>query len=321
MNYWEEKMKYIDLHADTIYLMNNTKDYELTSNNNHIDLNKLDKGNSYLQCLAIFNLANKVESLYNATMESYEFGKELIARHDDIDFIEKYGDIAINESKNIKSIMMTLEDASGVDGKIDRINQFYEMGMKMMSLTWNFENCFGFPNSKDPEIMQSGLKDFGISAIEVMDDLGIVLDVSHLSDEGTRDLIGHRKNPVIASHSNARSICNQARNLPDDIIRMIADKGGVIGINFFDLFVSSDRESNVKNIINHIDYIKNIGGIDCISIGSDFDGFTDDGKMEIKNAGEMNKLWDGLKSRGFTNVDIEKIAWLNADRVFKEILE
>jgi membrane dipeptidase len=314
-------MEYIDLHADTIYLMNLTKDYELASNNNHIDLDKLGKGNSYLQSLAIFNLVSKVESLYEATMESYEFSKELIGRYDSIDFIDKYVDIANNKKKNIKSVMMTLEDAGGVDGKIERIGQFYEMGMKMMSLTWNYENCFGFPNSKDPGVMQSGLKDFGFSAIEAMDDLGIVIDISHLSDGGARDVLRHSKNPVIASHSNARSICNHERNLPDDIIKMIANKGGVIGINFFDLLVSIDRKCDVKNIIKHIDHVRNVGGIDCISIGTDFDGFPDHGNMEIKNAGEIDKLWNGLRAHNFNEDDIEKIACNNADRILRDILK
>src|SRR5699024_7042079 len=109
-----------------------------------------------------------------------------------------------------------------------RLHEFYDAGVRLITLTWNYENAAGYPNSRDSSVMRKGLKPFGKVLIEEMNDLGMIIDVSHLSDGGFWDVARRSKKPFIASHSNARAVTSHPRNLTDEMIRAIAEKGGVI---------------------------------------------------------------------------------------------
>ena len=170
--------------------------------------------------------------------------------------------------------------------------------------------------------MSRGLKPFGIEAMPVMNDLGIIIDVSHLSDGGFYDVAKYSKKPFVASHSNCRAITGHTRNLTDDMIKVLADTGCVSGINFGPDFITPDGEKlicSVENIITHIRHFVDVGGIDCVGIGTDFDGVR--GEMEIDNASKMDLLFTGLEKAGFTDDQIEKIAFKNVARVIEESMK
>lgn len=168
--------------------------------------------------------------------------------------------------------------------------------------------------------MNKGLKKKGIETIERMNELGMLVDVSHLSDGGFWDVVKHSKKPFVASHSNARALASHPRNLTDDMIKAIANAGGTIGINYFGRFLSNrdDNISYVSDIVNHIKYIRNIGGDDVLSLGGDFDGV--DSTLEMANVGEMNKLLHALKKDKFSDDFIEKLWEKNVTRVIKDVL-
>lgn len=215
-----------------------------------VDVSRLYEAGTMAQCFAVFFPPKGVKKTPERIVKE-EPGKSsfsLPEANDDIDFfikaktiltntLDKYsdkiayaGNIA-DLQRNIEtgkgSAFLTVEDGRAVDGRPDNLEWFYKQGVRMISLTWNHENCFGFPNSRNSEIMQKGLTEFGKEAIEVMNDLGIVVDVAHLSDGGFMDVARLSKVPFVASHSNARAVTNHQRNLTDDMIRMLADKGGV----------------------------------------------------------------------------------------------
>ena len=222
------------------------------------------------------------------------------------------------------------------------------MGVRMMTFTWNYPNSLGFPAEPAPftELKRSeadmvpkqhratyenaysrpvkGLTSLGIEFLAEMERLGIIADVSHLSDEGIRDVCRFATKPFCASHSNARALCGRKRNLPDDLIRDIGEKGGVIGVNYYGSFLTDiPTEQNIyfsriKDIVRHICNISNIGGIHCIGLGSDFDGIDDN--IELENCSHMELLEHELCKCGFHENDIEKIFYKNVLDFYKETL-
>ena len=174
----------------------------------------------------------------------------------------------------------------------------------------------------DKLVLDRGLKKSGFEFIEEMENLGIIIDVSHLSDAGFYDILNNTKKPFVASHSNARSICGHRRNMTDDMIKKLAHRGGVMGLNFYSCFLNNnatdDDMSKMDDMINHIKHIKNIGGIEVIGLGSDFDGI--DCKVEIENASKMQILAEKMKKEGFTEKEVEHIFYKNVLNLFKEIL-
>ena len=151
-----------------------------------------------------------------------------------------------------------------------------------------------------------------------MQDLGIIVDCSHLNDAGTEQLGDILDLPFIASHSNAREVTAHTRNLPDHLIKLIANKGGVIGLNFAQSFLGTSPISRIEDIVKHGLYLINKGGEDVVALGTDFDGIKPD--TEIKDASEMHRLYDAFKEVGLSVEQCEKLFWKNADRLLKEIL-
>ena len=188
-----------------------------------------------------------------------------------------------------------------------------------MTLLWNEENCIGYPNSRDGEVMKKGLKSFGIETVERMNELGMIIDVSHMSDGGFWDVLEYSKKPVVASHSNARALCPHPRNLTDEMIRALAEKGGVAGLNFYPYFVNENGKAGIEDLVRHLEHLFYVGGEDFVAIGTDFDGF-DQGELELQNIGEMNLLYEALEKRKFNDGQIEKFWHGNVMRVMKEVL-
>ena len=171
------------------------------------------------------------------------------------------------------------------------------------------------PNSRDADKMKLGLKPFGIESIERMNELGILIDVSHLSDGGYYDVARLSKKPFVASHSCARALCNHPRNMTDDMLRVLGEKGGICGINFCAPFLRENANySAIADIVLHAEHIRNKAGIDAVALGSDFDGIDD--TLEFKDYTGMPTIADALLKR-FTESEVDKICSENAMRVIR----
>ena len=246
-----------------------------------------------------------------------------VEKHSEIvAFADSAKEIEENYRAGKSSVFLTLEDGRMIHGEMDRLAFVSRMGVKAIALTWNFDNCFGHPNSKDPEKMALPLTSFGREAIAEMNRLGIIVDVSHLNDGGFWEVASLSKKPFIASHSNCRAITSHPRNLTDDMIRKVGESGGVAGLNFYDVFVVPDGEktgfSAVTDLVRHVRHMMNIGGEDVIALGTDFDGFGP--AAEIRDVTEMEKLFDALSAAGLTNQQIEKFAYQNVLRVIRDVI-
>ena len=145
------------------------------------------------------------------------------------------------------------------------------------------------------------------------------MDVSHLGDKGFWDVIALSTKPIVASHSNARSVCGVARNMSDEMILALHKNGGVMGMNYCEDFVSDDSDGSVMNIVKHINHIRDLGCIDNIGLGSDFDGIST--RKEMEECSKMYLLCDALEKEGYTEEEIEKICYRNVLRVYEAVLK
>ena len=188
----------------------------------------------------------------------------------------------------------------------------------MFGLIHNQENVYAFPNSEDPSIMEKGLTQTGREFVDQICQLGALPDVSHLNYGGFWDVADICKGPFVASHSCADGLHHHRRNLTDEMIREIARHGGVIGINFCSEFATGNREIlYLDDIVKQAKYMANIGGIDCLALGSDFDGVSN--RFEFEDASGLQQVAQALMKGGFSQEETEKIMYRNALRVFTEV--
>lgn len=320
-------MHYIDLHCDTLLLFSrpDAPADGLYENDRSVDLVRMKEADCGAQFFATFmphpdwmhGLSDEQfrQKLYAGLMTA-------ITRHSDlISFAKDFHDYETNRREGRMSAFLTFEDGRMIDGKFENLQRFYTLGYRLITLTWNFANCFGYPNSQDSEIMEKGLTSFGKEAIQQMNQLGMIVDVSHLSDGGFWDVADISKKPFIASHSCCRALTPHTRNLTDPMIRRLAESGGIIGVNFAPEFVGygiHDKVSSVKRICDHVQHMADVGGTDIIALGSDFDGIG--GELEVAYPTDFTKLYDELTRRGFTAADIEKFSHGNAERILKDVL-
>ena len=326
-------MKVADMHCDTISALN---DSGLRSNHLHIDLNKMKKGDYLVQNFALFiNLKGDRDPLEHCLRLVDLYYQELERNKDLISPALDANDIIANEKQGKISGVLTIEEGGVAKGSLENLRKFYRLGVRMLTLTWNYENELGYPANnidKSSRLIPSrrGLKECGINFIREMEDLGMIIDVSHLSDEGVEDVLTHTKTPFVASHSNARAICNHPRNLPDNLIKEMAERGCVIGINFYPEFLEDNdlvnkddalnrvNKGTITGVVDHINHIINIAGEDCIGLGSDFDGMS--GHDKLKDASYLPKLAQVLEDRGIAQNVIEKIFYKNVLNLYKEVL-
>lgn len=323
-------MEYIDLHCDTLcrsLLCYSSSLEEIPEA--MVDIKRLKKGGAKAQFFAMYLMREGgIEAEKDINMPSPDelirimhqiYTQTLSKCKENLKHAGNYSDLQRNYNAGKISAFLTVEDGYAVQGKLKKIKDYYEMGVRLLTLLWNYPNCFGFPNSTERNIMERGLTTFGKEAVGYMNELGMIIDVSHLSDGGFWDVVSLSRKPFVASHSNARTLTPHPRNLSDDMIKTIGNKGGVIGINFAPQFLSRFTDkSRIEDICRHILYIINQGGEECAALGTDFDGI--EGNLEISDCSNIFLLFDALYKLGVSSRKIEKIAYKNVERVIKETL-
>ncbi len=319
-------MRIIDLHCDTIlhfYAGGHLKGLE----NSHINLEKMRKGECMAQCFAIFVPTSDAAARHGITGTAEEYfdkaycayRRELELTSDDILPAYTAGDVERNWADGKMSAILTVEDGVTLRGKIENVDEYYRKGVRMVALTWNYENSLGFPQSPDRAEHMKGLKPFGIEAVRRMNELGIAVDVSHLSEGGFWDVARTSHKPFIASHSCARALCGHSRNLTDEQLKAVADSGGVCGINFCAQFLhdGGGNSASCDEVARHLLHIKNVAGSDVLAMGSDYDGIGS--ALEWGDCGGSQILVRALE-KSFTDEEIEKLCWRNALRAFRDII-
>ncbi len=316
-------MNLIDMHCDTLGRLQWEPGRALRESDFCIDLVKMKKADSLAQFFACFINAKRFEGNaweqgFEAALKMIEAGKKEFQNNADlITLATNYDEVMANKAAGKMSAILTMEEGGVINGKMENLEELYRRGVRLITLTWNHENCLGLPNSVDPELMKKGLTSFGIEVVERMNDLGMIIDVSHLSDGGFWDVLENSKKPFVASHSNARALCDHRRNLTDEMIRAMAEKGGVAGVNFYPVFVHESGKITAENLADHVEYMYKLGGEDFVAMGTDFDGY-DEGQSTITNIGQMDEVYDAIKKRGFSDRQMDKFWSGNVLRVMRE---
>ncbi len=225
-----------------------------------------------------------------------------------------------NAIKNGKvALWLGLEGGEPIEDSLDLLEVFYALGLRVLTLTWSLRNAIGdgvFERTK------GGLTNFGIEVIGKAEELGIVVDVSHLNEQGFWDVIDTTAFPVIASHSNAYSLCPNPRNLKDDQIKALTERDGVIGINAIPGFV--DKESpTLDKMVAHVEYIVDLTGYKHVGFGFDFvyylKGWSGKSVKGFENESRIPELLKRL-SENFSKKEVEAIAFKNFERVFEKVV-
>jgi membrane dipeptidase len=263
------KFGYIDAHADTITRAKESS-ASLFKNKLHIDFLRLAEFDApVVQVFAIYTADKYLKNAFEYTNSAIDFFESELEKHSGIKLACSLEDIEKNARNNISSALLSLEGGEALEGSLEKLEHFYKRGVRIITLTWNRENELGYGTGTDS---QDGLKPFGIKAVKKMNELGMIIDVSHINEKGFWDVHKYSAMPFMASHSNARAVANHKRNLNDDQIKAIVEKDGIIGINFFPDFLETNGNANINSIKKHINHFIKLGAAKNIGLGSDFDG-------------------------------------------------
>ena len=313
------KISYADMHCDSVTVSCNSGG-DFTAFAGQVNIEKLEKSGCAAQCFALFTQGENAIADFERFAAYYN---AQIAVNSRILSVERFSDIEKAAKEGKTAAILTVENLGFLNGDISGIKRLADMGVKMASLVWNYANELAFPNLifKDglPDFSARetrGLTDLGKAAVEELNANKIILDVSHLSDGGVEDILALSKAPIVASHSNCAAVHNVSRNLNDAQIKKIADKGGVVGLNFCRDFIGG--ESAFEGLFQHLKHLINVGGEDVAALGSDFDGIPP--YDEIADCTFVQKLLQYFVGRGISTRQLEKLARDNFYRVFKEVV-
>lgn len=353
-----------DLHCDTILKILAGEDFIGGSENLEVTLPQLIAGDVGLQIFAAFvSSAFPSDGFYKEARRLLDGIDDLIGQYSDrLKRIDNAEQMRTLGSSGFTGLMKAVENGQAIENSLAKLEVFRKEGVRYMTLTHSRNHDWA-ASSAEERCNFDGLTVFGEKVIEAMNDLGVIIDVSHVHETTFWKAVKRTRKPVIASHSNAFRLCRINRNLTDDQIRAIADTGGMVGINFFpgfldelylekmntfsaDLFAEYERleqESlydprkfhqktlewndafrkkmalhtvTLNRIVDHIEYIIDLAGDDCVGFGSDFDGVPDL-PGDIRNAGDIVNIIKRLKERKFSDEQIEKICWRNFYRVLE----
>lgn len=335
-------MAFIDLHCDTIARLLAARRGGLPSSlrqgtpGGQVDLEKLRRSGSLLQTFALFvNLegvplpttpATGPDDLFARSMDCRGadpleevltladlYWQEVEANADLVQPVLSFADLERARRTGKIGALLAVEEGGVCRGQLPLLRILHRLGVRLLTLTWNYPNQLAAPNGQ-----AGGLTETGRAFLAEMETLGILVDVSHLGDEGFWDVCRLAQRPFLASHSGCRALRNHRRNLTDDMLRALGDRGGLVGVNFYAPFLSPDPVSRLEDIARHLRHIIDTAGLDAAALGSDFDGI--DCPLEVADAGHLDRLLPALDRAGFTDREIEAVCWQNAWNFFRRTL-
>jgi membrane dipeptidase len=317
----------IDGHCDTILQMlprmwgpdREPRSILVRSDRGHVDLPRLMEAHVTCQFFAVYT-----EPIYKPLKATARALEMMAAFYEEVEKSE--GKIIIvNNSKEIYeakrsgklAALISMEGGEPIQHNPIILRMFHKLGLRALSLTWNERNMLadGVGESR----AQSKLTELGLKALEEAKKLKILIDVSHLSDSCFWDLVENFKNPIIASHSNARAICNHRRNLTDEQLKAIAERDGVVGVNFSPSFIVSEGKATIEDLIKHIDHMANVIGVKYVGLGSDYDGISST-PIGLEDVSKLPNLTAKLLEHGYSKEDVKKILGENFLRVISGVM-
>lgn len=304
-----------DCHCDTLGVFDDA-DFFGNGELSNISYKRLRQGNVGLQTFAV--------CVPDADgKRSYERGMGLISAYKRMTSYEGILSITGRSSltqctdRHVLGALLALEGCDMLGGEPDGIYELYNMGVRMLSLTWNNSNPFSGGISENKE----GLSDKGKELLKICEEIGILVDTSHISQRGFWDIAERATRPFVATHSNAKHICKNKRNLDNGQLLEIRDSGGCVGINFYPPFLNDSGSASADDVIRHIEYMAGLIGTRHVAIGSDFDGVDNNLPRGICGPQDLCKIAEALLRLNYTEEDTEDICGKNLIRVLNDVLK
>lgn len=306
----------VDFHCDTLLKLKKEKyNFSIENKNLHVDLPKLRKACVNIQVFSIF--IEQPNLMFEQVIQMIDYFYELVEDTKSLELATSIREIE-EIIKNGKVAALLLLEGGDCIFDLSALRTLYRLGVRIVTLTHNNRNLIADGVGENEAC--GGVTRFGKKVIREMNRLGMIIDVSHLCERSFWDVLKYSKDPVIASHSNARSVCDHERNLSDEQILELAKKGGVIGINFCPSFLSERERAGLKDVAKHIRYIKDLVGIEHIGLGSDFDGISST-PTGLSHVGMLPNLFEFLiKNEVLDNEELLKFKGLNWIRIISQVL-
>jgi len=306
-----------DAHIDTLSRLLDTGE-SLEQTSGHVNLSHLSRGSGAQFFAAFIDPAYYHGLAMHRAMDIIDlFWQMLDAYSDNLVFAGSAEDITRISNQGRLASLLAIEGGEALEGKLSSLRVFYRLGVRLITLTWNYRNDLAAGQFEGTD--GGGLSRFGREVVAEMNRLGMLVDVSHLNEPGFWDVVQLSKDPVLASHSNARTLCDHPRNLTDEQIRALAERGGVIGVNFCPAFLAKSGQASIDHVVEQITYLIKVGGADCVALGSDFDGIyqTPEGLEDYSRIPELVGM---LQEIGCSEALIEKVMGGNLLRICTEVL-
>lgn len=300
-------MTIIDLHCDVLWKMTSMDEICFQNDNRlQVNLSHLKKGNVKAQVFAIFVPPDVPQHLkFLEVIRQIEAFHTRIISEPEIVHITDWSQLENLEEGQIGAIL-SLEGCDAIGNDLLKLDAILNAGVKLVGLTWNEENEVAYGATQDPRL---GLKPFGLQVIEKLNAHQIIVDVSHLNEQSFWDVLPRAKY-LVASHSNARALCDHPRNLTDEQAKALVEYGGHIHVVYYPPFITIEqRQVELNDLVAHIRYLANLVGVHAIGLGSDFDGI-DQTVIGLEHAGKGMDLLEALQEQ-FSNEDVLAIASKN----------
>jgi len=326
---FHKSMTVCDAHCDTVDRLITGADLNTRSAKGQVDIPRLIEGGIDVQVFACCAGGPGKSHGYYAQLATKKLNtlRQQFNKHSkSIELALKLSDIYKANQNGKISAILAIESGQAIENDVNRLRSFYNLGVRIMTIMWKSTD---WADASQEKIKHNGLTDFGKSVVKEMNRLGMIVDVSHSADKTVVDVLKTSSEPIIASHSCARAICDHPRNLSDQLIKNIASSGGLVCVNFYALYLDykfktefdkkrkSDPPSYTK-VIDHIEHIIKVGGIDAVGLGSDFDGRIIPPKG-LEDTSKMPKITEALLTRGYLEEEIVKIMGGNFLRVFGQV--
>ena len=287
-----------DTHCDTLYMRALKPDQPPCVTMQHMQAG----GVSLQTCTLWAGIQQQKGYGYRNAMDEYA-AFERLAREEGWQKV----DSPLEAEEGKTKILLSIEGGEVFEGSVERVREFHALGVRMAALTWNYENEIGFPAKAGG---REHIKRTGWDILREMASLRIAADTSHLNEQGFWDLIERHSQPPMASHSCAKALCDHFRNLTDEQIRALAERGGWIGVNFYPAFLTGSEHATVRDIADHIDHMCQLGAAKHVGFGSDFDGI-ECAPADCQSPAQVPNILSELRRRGYGEDAIADIAGRN----------
>jgi len=315
-----------DCHSDSLLRALKGENLNLRSNRGHLDFPRMREGGIDLEVFACW-VDPKIprgEYIKRALSIMDAFFRQIEASSGEVIHACTADEITEAKSQGKLAAVLAVEGGHAIDNSIEVLRIYRRLGVRIMTLTWNNSNDWA-DSAVNPKL-EGGLTDFGKEIVREMNRIGMIVDISHVSDKTFWDALEISDDPIIASHSSARALCDHPRNMSDEMIKALAQKGGVVFVNFYPRYLMKHIEGadpprvTVERIVEHIQYMVDLVGADYVGLGSDFDGLPNLPEG-IEDCTKMPKITELLFERGFSEEEIRKILGENFLRIFREVCD